>query len=428
MNKRVIFMVFLLYSTMYGRYRFSDYYCIRHPISDKYTSNVSVSFAMGKAHNAYNSAHEKINILGMLGTHPLHTIGIVQQNFVKETVDMAGSISQVNWGYLDVMTQDTIVALNNGTNIGTYGQFDITGNFSYKTGELTLVTPSYKHFYCTVTIPYFDYKFSNVTYTDLTPEVGNGGYNKLRAKWADFKVAFDAITKGYLLGKTDYNERGFGDVHAGLHYFHDGHDRIKGDLSASVIFPTGKVKNENQAFSVAHGYDGHWGLQFNLIEQLFVAKYLSLVGSFESTIFRNDDKEIRLKTFSGQQGFLFLASGKTTRHKGALSSIGLQGLVYHPDKHVSLCCGYRWTHSNKTFLHPIDAVTFNYDTVNSDTRFDAWTRHAIELSMAYRHRSLNNDTCYPAITLSGSIPFRGKNIFIAHHAQASCTLVFSYEF
>ena len=161
------------------------------------SSGVTVNFNVmaGSTTSSYNSAHKKTNLLNMLGTHRLDFIGIQQNGDTLGTLadPVNPNAPTATWQTLDTLTTDTITAINAGTDLGTYGQLEICGKLSFKSGAVTVVTPSYKGFHVEARLPFSSLDFSNLLITDLSPATGNGGFNLQRAAYTNVSASLDNI-------------------------------------------------------------------------------------------------------------------------------------------------------------------------------------------------------------------------------------------
>lgn len=388
-------------------------------------AGIGFEMVIGKSDEAYNSNKEKTALADIFGKHNLHFLGVNQARNTLDVIPAYRAVNNDNWPWLEALAMDTITnIIQPQVDTKTYGQFALTGKFSYKKGCLSFTSPSYEGLQLTFSLPFSVYSFSKVIFSDLTPDTGNGGFNLQKGEWIDFRRSFDAILKEYHLSISKYDEKGFGDIQVGVHYKTLLDDSLKGAIHGTIIMPSGKQKNENELFSLAHGYDGHWGLQTGATLEAQIQEYITLQGSVENIIFASDDKVMRLKTYEGQEGFLFLAQGNTRRKKGTITNLSTAAFLSCPEKPFVLSIGYSYTRAQKTELTPLDGVHFDRLIANSDKRFDSWNRHSITISGAlYSSKSSSNAQLEFACT----IPVAGKNIFISKGFGMTAATTFSYE-
>lgn len=393
--------------------------------------NFSLALVAGSADKSYNGDHKKVALLNMLGTHQLDFIGIKQNGATLTTLANPKG-ANATWQILDNLTQDTITAINAKTDLGTYGQFDIAGKLFCKKGFVTLTTPSYKGFHVQASLPFSSITFSGLELINLSPATGNGGYNLGRTQLTNTLATLDAILKEYSISPikslSQYTEKDIGDLELDVHYTHGFNDTFNGDFQAGLIFPTGKKRNENEVLSLPHGHDGHFGFKFGGALEAQLHECFTLQSSVETIAFARNTKTIRLKTYEGQNGFLFLASDKARRSKGAIINLSTRALVSCLDNHVSFSAGYLYTHAGKTTLTlPTDSV-FDATIANTDKRLASWYRHSLQGSATF---SLNNSEESNFNTQLGficSVPVAGKNTFITRGYGAEGTVTVACEF
>ena len=393
--------------------------------------NFNLNLLVGSANKSYNGEHKKVSLLNMFGTHQLAFIGIQQNGAELTTLASPDEINDT-WHVLDEMTTDTVAAIAAETDFGTYGQFDITGKLFSKKGFVSLVTPSYKGFYMEASLPFSSINFSNLGLIDLTPTEENGGFNTENTNLTNTIASLDDILREYNISPiqslTKYSEKDIGDLEIDLHYSHKFNKIFQADFLAGIVFPTGKKRNENKLLSVAHGYDGHWGFKLGGTLEANLHEYISLQSSIETLLFARNTKTMRLKTYEGQNGFLFLASDKARRSKGPIVTISTQALMSCCDDHVSLSVGHLYTRSGKTTLTLKEDSLFDAAVANTDKRLDSWYRHSLQGSVIFSLNNIHENYFNPQLGFIFSIPVAGKNTFITQGYGTEAAVTVACEF
>ena len=404
-----------------------------HTLKSADGGSISFNVLSGRAKKAYNHDRKKVTLLDTFGQHNLSFAGIVQDDTNTLRTLAVSPTANAAWNFLDAMTQEVITALRNGTSLGTYGEVEFAATFSCTQGSITLTTPSHNNFYGQVSIPFLQARFSPVTLadlTDLTPTTGNNGFHKGNANWTNFLASGPSILQYYNLTSTQYTSGGIADIEVTLHYLHECNDKYQADLQAGLVLPTGKHKNENSIFSLPVGYDGHVGFKLGGALEA-ECKWFSLAGSVDATVFTSHTQLMRIKTYEGQNGFLFLARNKTRRKKYPVVNAEVHVIRDCSVGYGSISLGYLFNYAGKSTLSFPDTTfadgnNFNVAIANTDRRLESWYRHSIQGSVSLALDRKKNHVG-GQIGFMFTIPLAGKNIFSTRGYGVEAGLTYTCE-
>ena len=143
-----------------------------------------------------------------------------------------------------------------------------------------------------------------------------------------------------------------------------------------VLFPTGKEKDEDKAFSMPLGSDGAWGLPFGFGMCVNVWKWIKLGVDVDFLYLFDESRTRRLKTYANQTEFLMLNKGHASKEHGLTWQAHLYTQLFRPFKWFSLMAGYQYLYHGGDSLYTSNE-NFDHGVINSDKSLLDWHQHNI---------------------------------------------------
>lgn len=269
----------------------------------------------------------------------------------------------------------------------SFGILQFTGKFSFFSAQFSY-TQNYSHgFFSYLHMPLYHMRLSDICYQDLSPE--NSPFpNKKTVEWTTFLQLFDTILNRYELRLEGPDNTHIGDTTVLIGWTNnyedtDVLDYIDTTLTVGVLVPTGRKQNINKAFDIAYGYNGHLGIPFSAACSFGAFDWLTTGAHFESILFLNKDRTVRMKTAPEQSGFIKLAQGTATVEQGTLWSAGAHLKADHVMQGFSCLVGYAFATQRKSTLTPCDCSIFTPNIVNHDAQFQGWKMHTLHFWFEY---------------------------------------------
>ncbi len=308
-----------------------------------------------------------------------------------------------------------LAILDQQTTNGTYGYVQYSGKFNYVEADIYIAQNFKKGFFATFNLPIIHTGMKDVEFADMSPSTGFP--NNLNADWQFLLNNLPATLANYNLAAGDTSKSGIGDIEIYL-----GWTMNKEDICNSVDFldttirvgvniPSGFKKDENQAFSIAAGYDGHVGIPISFDAAIGFLEWVTFGAHVGGTFFTSKTKVLRLQTSTAQNGFIKLGYDTTKRDLGNLFDAGAYLKADHVFKGLSLQVGYIYARESKSTLTATDTVTYPTAVINSDSMLLGWHYHSINAEVNYdfarEGRRFN-----PIIGVFYSQPVAGTRVFL----------------
>ena len=305
----------------------------------------------------------------------------------------------------------------------TFGKLKFDGKFEMWESNYQVRKNLKKGFFLEARVPVREVKIKNVSYADQSPE--HGVFSQERAEWIQFKNDLNAILNAYDYKPytTPYGKTGLGDISLLLGWEDifekrndEGEDVFTLDLSARLGFlcPTGERVKTNYIFSLPTGYNHHWGLTGSLELDFGVLKWLSidLFGGF-TWFFDENRREMRMQTFSEQNGHIMLAKGIAKEEKGALWYLGADLKFDHFWKGLSGIFGYSYNRQEEDTINPNDTTLFDKTAVNNNSMLHGWYSHVLHFMLDYDFSIHMKETTKwaPRVNVFYDLPVDGKNAY-----------------
>lgn len=310
---------------------------------------------------------------------------------------------------------------------GLRGNIDLKGSF-----DGFAATPYLRWYTCGKVIPgrlsitaYVPVKHLGVhidKWTDLTPVASGqnpGTVQDLEA--IRLLTGTQALLQSRLsdfggLTIDDWNTTALGDAVLMLDWYKDYH-QDKGALKnvcvhakAGVSMPTGQEKDEDEALSMATGYDGAWAIPLGLGLDLEFKGHFKLGIEGELEIILDETKTRRMKTYEHQTEFFLLNKGKATKEYGLQWKFYAYLQAFHLYEGFSLKVAYEYTKHDADKLKP-KTNEFSYAVVNTAHSLGEMNLHSIIASINYDFFSECKNVCFkPQINFFYKLPVAGRNI------------------
>ncbi len=324
----------------------------------------------GSTRKGKNFEHETVPVLDIYGTHNMHELGVnVPDKDLNNPLDL-------------ILNQLALVPAREN-----FATFSITSRFNIFEGNVTFTQNFKRGFFIQFHLPIRKLQIKNITFNDLSP-TDDLFPNINTPEWQRFLQFFDDILERHGLRRDPFKRTGVGDLTSWLGWTHNYQetevlDFVDINLMAAILSPSSKQRDENQIFSLAHGYNGHWGVPVSAGISFGAYEWLTLGGYMNAIFFANKTHCMRLKTGPQQSGLIKLARGKVTTEKGALWHAGLFLKADHFVRGLSLTFAYSFAGKSKDELCPEQPDLFDPSIINSDEMLKGWKMHTIHFFAEY---------------------------------------------
>mgnify|MGYP000163756609 CR=1 FL=1 len=305
--------------------------------------------------------------------------------------------------------------LNQAPTNGYFGYVKYSGKFSYAEVDLYYAQNFCKGFFADLFIPFMYTNTKDVAFVDQTPGTGDPNIN--RAEWQYLLNNLTAGLAQYNLAASDYSKGGIGDIIINV-----GWTMSNEDLSESIDFldttikvgvniPSGFKKNQDEAFSIAAGYDGHTGIPLSFDAAVGFCDWVTL-GMHVGGIFfvSKTIEDLRMKTSVAQNGYIKLGQGEAKRDMGNIFDAGAYVKADHIFKGLSLSFAYMYAKQSSSSLTATDTAVFPTAIINTDTMLSKWFYNAITVALEYDFAKEGRRT-NPMLGVFYSQPVSGRNVY-----------------
>lgn len=196
---------------------------------------------------------------------------------------------------------------------------------------------------------------------------------------------------------------------------------IKGSLGVSC--PTGKLRNEDYAYSLPMGNDGAWGAIIDIAADFTLNEYLKFGGSANLLALWEDTKLRRIRTSSEQGTYLLFEKGMVTRQAAPEWRLNAYAQMCVPRSGFSLGIGYGFMGKGNDKLraarNPFTGSEYSttdgglpsgalYDNENLRKR----SVHEVIFQAGYDAATGKHEEAVicPTVNVFYKIPFKGKRI------------------
>lgn len=301
------------------------------------------------------------------------------------------------------------------TTNGTFGYVRYSGKFRYAEVDLYYAQNFCKGFFTELFIPFLWTDMDDVTYVDLSP--GTGFPNVNNAEWQYLLANLTTGLAQYGLAASDYNKGGVGDIIVNVGWtmsnedLGDSIDFLDTTIKVGVNIPSGFKKNQDEAFSIAAGYDGHVGIPVTFDAALGFCDWVT-VGLHVGGMFfvSKTIAHLRMKTSLAQNGWIKLGQGEAKRDMGNIFDAGAYFKADHIFKGFSFLVGYMYAKQSASTLTATDTAIFPTAIINTDSMLSKWFYNAITAALEYDFAKEGRRT-NPMIGVFYSQPVSGRGVF-----------------
>ena len=259
-------------------------------------------------------------------------------------------------------------------------------------------------------IPFKRLQIKNVAYTDIST-----GPDSASIEWLTVKNNATSILDNYDLTASDYKKSGVGDLIFGAGWSYsktdsDSIDFFDTTLKFCISVPTADKKDENQAFAIPLGYDGHVAFPIYFDCALGFFDWLTVGTHIDGVFFASKTKEMRLNTNPNQTGMFKLLTGEAKRSMGPQVDVSGYLKADHIVHGISLLCGYNFTYKGHDTVTPTDTVAFDSSIVNADPMLKSFYSHSILAGVEYDFAD-ENKKFNPHVSFFYTRPVAGKRVY-----------------
>jgi hypothetical protein len=220
------------------------------------------------------------------------------------------------------------------------------------------------------------------------------------------------------LSANSWQSTGLGDTTIMLswrNWFKQDKELVRGvELFAQigVSLPTGQERDENQAFSMAMGNDGAFGIPLGLglnvqfVNTLRMGLNLDFLAQLDKTKVR------RIKTVREQSDLLLLSKSETSKEAGLQWQFYVYAQSYHFLGGLSAKAAYQFIRRDEDRLLP-RGNDYSSSIVNSAKRLDDWYVHNAIFSIDYDHVHSSDALVVPQLSIFYKFPFGGRSVLAA---------------
>lgn len=281
-----------------------------------------------------------------------------------------------------------------------FGQLQFDGKFKTVEGSFFYTQNIGCGIFFQVHVPVRRLEIKDICFCDQTPDDCIEP-NKNSPSWQTFLNLFPNILNKYALSLCSIKKTGVGDtsVLIGWTYNYEETDEIDYfdfTIRTGILIPTGKKKNQNLAFDLPTGYNGHTAVPFSFDCAMGSYDWLTMGIHGSATVFTKRTQCVRMQTdgiecegntppgiINGQQGFIKLLESTARIELGTLWQACVYLKADHVVKGISFWAAYIYSHKNNDWLVPCELNIFNSCIVSSDQAFKAWKMHSITFMAEY---------------------------------------------
>ncbi len=398
-RNQVLFVALLAPVMLHGFiYTPNTFYSVNPFSEPRYTRNglttIDVQLAGGYANNGYNGSKDKTNVLEIYGNYDIAELGI-------------GSIGDPLSSNYNALLADLY---NSGFDESGTGSLAYSGKFTNFQGNIYLAQNISHGFFFDLVIPFKRLEIKDVAFTDLST-----GPDAESVEWLSVRNNLTGILGQYNLTAAGYKKTGVGDllIGAGWSYSKTDSDVIDffdTTLKFCISVPTADKKDEDNAFAIPLGYDGHVAFPIYFDFALGFFDWLTVGAHLDGVFFASKSKVMRLNTNPNQTGMFKLLTGEAKRSMGPQVDVSAYIKADHILHGLSILGGYNFTYKAHDTLTPVDLVAFNSEIVNVDPMLKAFYSNSILAGIEYDFAD-ENKKFNPHVSLFYTRPLGGKRVY-----------------
>jgi hypothetical protein len=308
------------------------------------------------------------------------------------------------------------------TDDGTQGHFTIKGKYDEKAvtlwtkGKLPLKEAP-GTWYVSGYLPIKSVSVNNLAWTDLSSTT-LPGYEIVRANITSHLAATFKDLGDLSIG--NWSGSGIGDCTICVGWydtFAQDREALKSARVQATVgcsIPTAKIRDEDEAFSIALGNNGAWGIPVSLGLDLEFAYGFEAGINVDFLNLFDKKHDRRLKTQAKQTDFLLLEKGEATKKHGTMWQFNLYGKANEIVNGLSVSVDYRFAKRDEDTLYPT-SDSFSSETVNTSEMLKEWSSHDIIVQGSYEFAIGGKDRkVTPLMSAFYKVPLTGKRLVAAH--------------
>jgi len=335
-----------------------------------FLSSLDITFAGGWTKKGHNGNGDTVELLNIYGLHNMHQLGL----------NVPGK---------DLTTQEDIALtlLSLVPSRDSFGKLEFSGSFETTEANFAWTQNFIRGFFFQAHLPVRQLQITNIKFVDKSPTDCKFP-NKNTPQWQMFLNLFNAILKKYNVSIANIKRTGIGDTTFLLGWTRNYEETEEIDLidvtfKTGFLAPTSRIKNEDLAFDIPLGYNGHWAIPASLDIAIGAYDWLTVGAHLSGLFFFNKTRLIRMQTSVEQNGFIKLAKGCALIDPGSLWHASGYLKADHVAQGLSLLLGYSLMHKNEDELTPVDTRSFNATAANSDEMLQGWQSHTLHFMIEY---------------------------------------------
>jgi hypothetical protein len=356
------------------------------------------TLGFGKTHEGRNGCDEKTELLNIYGLQNMQALG----------TSVPGK-NLTNPGDVAMMQLDLLPSVDNFGQLMYRGKFELLEANFCATQNLSCGLFLQGH------IPYRDMKIKNICFCDKSPTDCQTGPNAETPQWQTFLSLLPTILTEFNVCADEIKHTGPGDLTLILGWTNNYEetqelDYVDTTFRIGILIPTGKKKNEDWAFDIANGYNGHFGVPLYFDFAVGMYEWLTLGTHFDAIIFASKEKCIRMKTDLAQNGFIKLTKGAARVTPGVIFELNGYLKADHIVGGLSLFTGYSFAMQRCTTITPCQTSVFEPNIVCCDSVNFGWKMHTFQFYAEYDF-SNRSSALGPRVGIFYNAVIGGQRIF-----------------
>jgi len=374
----------------------------------EYLSSLDVSLANGSTCKGIgcNCCHDETCLLDICGCHNMQFLGknVPDKDLSKETDVILHQLAQIP------TMQD-------------FARLSFTGEFKIWEVVFSFYQNFTRGFFLHVHAPFRKVELRSINFRDASDNIDENCANttcphfvSAHTYWKAFLNLFEEILQQHNL-KFQKNVccRGVGDVSLALGYTinyeeADYLDFVDATVKAGVILPTSKKRNEDLAFSIPVGYNGHTGFFGELDLALGIYDWATIGTNVNIKWFNRRYRTIRVKTAREQNSLIKLAKDTARIKHGGIYNVGTYFKADHFVAGLSFLVGYSYTTKKDDELDCFKNTCIDCQIASTDCARREWHMHTVHFWAEYDFTKEGN-SIGPRVNAFYNYVAGGKRIF-----------------
>jgi hypothetical protein len=335
-------------------------------LARNWLTSFDATIGYGSTHKSRNDiCGMKVPLLDIYGVQNMQALGI---NVPGKDLTNPGDI---------LLTQLALLPINDG-----FGKLSYSGKFTVVEANLCFSQNLMCGFFVQGHMPVRRLSVSDIIPCDLSPTDCTNGPNQFTPTWQAFLTVLPTIFEKYGISPAPTRTTGVGDISFLGGWTNNYEDTREIDyfdttFRIGILFPTGKTRNEDLAFSIPNGYNGFYAIPASFDAAAGWYDWFTLGVHFGAMAFIRKDKNLRMRTDCAQSGFIKLAKGHARVDPGTIWEINAYTKADHLICGFSFLVAYSFANKDRDIISPCDLNVFTPTIVNNDQMFLGWKMHTI---------------------------------------------------